>query len=63
MDPSIVKLLHDAFRRALDDETYLQAIERLQQQKWYRSTEDYTRWAGEQYEVERRNVIRFGLKQ
>jgi len=63
MDPKIVKILHDGFKRALDDPAYTQALERLEQEKWYRSSEDYARYAREQYEIERGVVARFGLKQ
>lgn len=63
MDPKVVKVLHDAFKRALDDPIYRQTLEKLEQERWYRSSEDYGRWAREQYEIEKRNVDRFGLKQ
>lgn len=63
MDPKIVKILHDGFKRALDDPAYTQALERLEQEKWYRSSEDYTSYARKQYEMERHVVERFGLKQ
>ncbi len=63
MDPKIVKILHDGFKRALDDPAYTQALERLEQEKWYRSSEDYARYARAQYEIERHVVEHFGLKQ
>jgi tripartite-type tricarboxylate transporter receptor subunit TctC len=63
MDPKIVKILHDAFMRALDDPAYVQTLERLEQEKWYRNGEDYARHAREQYEIEKKIVERFGLKQ
>ena len=63
MDPKIVKTLHDAFRKGLDDPEFVRTMEQYDQVKSYLNTEDYTRWAREQYAVEKTVVERFGLKQ
>ena len=63
MDPKVVKTLHDAFRKALDDPEFIRTMEQYDQVKSYLNTEDYTRWAREQYVVEKTVVERFGLKQ
>ena len=62
MDPRIVKLLHDNFRRGLDDPEFVKIVERYDTVKSYLSTEDYTRWAREQYAAEKMVVEKFGLK-
>ena len=62
MDPKIVRVLHDAFKSALDDPEFLKLMERLDQVVSYLGTEDYTRWAHDQYAVEKGIVERFGLK-
>jgi tripartite-type tricarboxylate transporter receptor subunit TctC len=63
MDPKIVKTLHDAFRKGLDDPQFIRTMEQYDQVRSYLNTEDYTRWAREQYAVEKTVVERFGLKQ
>ena len=63
MDPKVVKILHDAFRGALDDPEFVKVMDRLDQVTSYLGTEDYTRWAREQYAVEKVVVEKLGLKQ
>ncbi len=63
MDPKIVKILHDAFRKGLDDPDFIRTMEQYDQVRSYLNTEDYTRWAREQYAAEKNLVERFGLKQ
>ena len=63
MDPAIVRILQDAFKSALDDPTYLKTLDRLGHERVYMSSEDYLKWARENYENERRIVERLGLKQ
>lgn len=62
MDPKIVKLLHDTFRKGLDDPEFLKLLDRYDTVKSYLNTEDYTRWAREQYAIEKNVVEKFGLK-
>jgi tripartite-type tricarboxylate transporter receptor subunit TctC len=63
MDPKVVKTLHDAFRKGLDDPEFIRTMEQYDQVRSYLNTEDYTRWAREQYAAEKIVVERFGLKQ
>lgn len=62
MDPKIVKLLHDAFRKGLNEPEFLKVVERYDTVTSYMNTEDYTRWAREQYAIEKTVVEKFGLK-
>ena len=62
MNPRIVKLLHDTFRRSMNDPEFTKIVERFDTVKSYMSTEDYTRWAREQYAVEKTVVEKYGLK-
>jgi tripartite-type tricarboxylate transporter receptor subunit TctC len=62
MDPAIVKILHDAFKSALDDPTFLKTLDRLGHDRVYMNGEEYAKWARENYEIERRIVERMGLK-
>ena len=59
--PAVVKVLHDAFKKGLEDPIHTRTLEKYNQPLWYLSSEDYTRWAREQYEKERVIIERLGL--
>ena len=61
MDPAVVKVLHDAFRKTLDDPAVLASFERYDQTIIYMNTADYTRFAQETFEAERATIDRLGL--
>ena len=61
MDPKVVKILHDAFKKAIDDPEHHKVLQQLDQVYWYKSSEDYLKWAREQYNIERANIERLGL--
>ena len=61
MDPKVVKTLHDAFKRALDDPEHAKILQTLDQVYWYKSSEDYARWAAETFKAERATIERAGL--
>jgi len=61
MDPKIVKTLHDAFKKAMDDPEHTKILQQLDQIYWYKSPEEYAKWAAETWVTERANVERLGL--
>lgn len=61
MDPKLVKTLHDAFRKVLDDPEHLKVLQQFDQVYWYKSSEDYAKWAAETYKSERATIERVGL--
>jgi len=61
MPPQVVKTLHDAFKRSLDDPDYLKLLATLDQPAWYQSGEDYAKWAAETFKAERATIERVGL--
>ena len=61
MDPGIVKTLHDAFKKAMDDPKHLEVLEQLNQATWYRSGEDYGKWARETYAKDKALIEKLGL--
>jgi tripartite-type tricarboxylate transporter receptor subunit TctC len=61
MDPKVVKIVHDAFKKAMDDPENQRVLQQLDQVYWYRSSEDYARWAAEQFVSERALIERLGL--
>ena len=62
MDPAVVKTLHDAFRRAMDDPNYLKTLERYDQPVKYMSGAEYTAYAKNQFEQDRVVMERLGLR-
>src|ERR1700741_2339145 len=60
MPPQVVKVLHDAFKRSLDDPEYLKLLAQLDQPGWYQSGEDYAKWAAETFKAERATIERVG---
>ena len=61
MDPAIIKTLHDAFRKAMDDPKHLEVLDQLNQDLWYRSGEDYAKWARETFAKDKLLIERLGL--
>ena len=62
MDPKIVKILHEAFRRAMDDPAFLKALERQGMERYYMVGEEYMKWVRRTADEEKRAVERLGLK-
>ncbi len=61
MEPKIQKFLHDAFKKALDDPEHLKVLAQLDQVYWYKSSEEYAKWAAETFKAERSTIERVGL--
>ncbi|HYC34929.1 MAG TPA: tripartite tricarboxylate transporter substrate binding protein [Usitatibacter sp.] len=61
MDPKIVKVLHDAFKKAMDDPEHAKLLQTLDQISWYKSSEEYQKWAVETFQSERATIERLGL--
>ena len=61
MDPKIVKILHDAFRKAMDDPAVMKAIERQGMEYYYMAGDDYMRWVRRAADEEKKAVERLGL--
>ena len=61
MDPAVVKLIHDAFKKAMDDPEHQKVLDQLNQDGWYRSGDDYARWARETFAKDKPLIERLGL--
>jgi len=61
MDPAVVKTLHDAFKKAMDEPRHLELLDQLNQDMWYRSGADYAKWAGETFLKDKALIERLGL--
>jgi len=62
MDPAVVRTLHDAFRRAMDDPNYVKTLERYDQPTIYMSGEEYTAFGKKQFESDRVMMEKLGLR-
>lgn len=62
IDPKVVKVLHDAFRKAMNDPAYLRVLEQNDQVPIYMSSEDYTRYAVEQTAREKLFIQELSIK-
>lgn len=61
MAPEVVAKLHEAFRRALQDPDYLAVAAKFDQEDFYRSPQDFTKWIKEQYVQQGRLIKELGL--
>jgi tripartite-type tricarboxylate transporter receptor subunit TctC len=61
LDPAVMKTLHDAFRKAMDEPKHLEVLEQLNQPLWYKNSADYAAWARETFGKERALIERLGL--
>jgi tripartite-type tricarboxylate transporter receptor subunit TctC len=61
MDPAIVKILHDAFRKAMEDPQYREVSARYMFEDQYRSSADLEKWALSEYERQGAALRKFGL--
>lgn len=63
MDPQVAKILHDAFRKGMEDPIHLQAMEKYDQELLYMSSEDYARFARQTFDEERATASRMAATQ
>jgi tripartite-type tricarboxylate transporter receptor subunit TctC len=61
MDPAVVKTLHDAFKKAMDEPRHIELLDQLNQDLWYRSGDDYAKWARETFVKDKALIERLGL--
>lgn len=61
MDPAVMKTLHDAFKKAMEEPRHLEVLDQLNQDMWYRSGEDYAKWARETFAKDKALIDRLGL--
>ena len=61
MDPQVLRTLHDAFKRALDDPEHLKVLQQFDQVYWYKSPEEFAQWAADTLRSERATLERVGL--
>jgi len=62
MDPAVVNTLHDAFRKALDDDKVRELLDRFDQPVIHMNPAEYSTWARRMWDAERATIERLGLK-
>jgi tripartite-type tricarboxylate transporter receptor subunit TctC len=61
MDPAVVRLLHDAFKKTLDDPKVLETLDKFFQPVIYMNTADYAAYAERTFAAEKATIERLGL--
>lgn len=61
MDPAVVRVLHDAFRKTLEDPKVLETLDKFYMPTIYMSTADYTAYAERTFAAEKSTIERLGL--
>jgi tripartite-type tricarboxylate transporter receptor subunit TctC len=62
MDPMVVASLHDAFRKAMDDPSYREALRKLGQEPFYLGSGDYAAYVTREIANQERLIKQMGLK-
>jgi tripartite-type tricarboxylate transporter receptor subunit TctC len=63
MDPAVVKVLHDAFKKGMEEPSYKDAMAKLDQEDNYLNTAEYQAYAIQQIAEQKQLVEELGLKQ
>jgi tripartite-type tricarboxylate transporter receptor subunit TctC len=61
MDPAVVRLLHDAFKKTLEDPKVLETLDKFFQPVIYMNSADYTAYAERTFAAEKATIERLGL--
>ena len=61
MDPAVVKTLHDAFKKVLDDPAVIATLDKFDQPAIYMDTAAYTKYARETFVAEKATIERLGM--
>ena len=61
MDPAVVKVLHDAFKKGMEEQSYKDAMAKLDQEDYYLNTADYQAYAMQQIGEQKQLVEELGL--
>ena len=63
LDPAVVKALHDAFRKGMEEQSYKDAMLKLDMEPYYLNTADYHAYAMQQIGEQKQLVEELGLRQ
>ena len=63
MDPAVVKVLHDAFKKGMEEQSYKDTMAKLDQEDFYLGTAEYHAYAMQQIGEQKQLVEDLGLRQ
>jgi len=63
MDPAVVKVLHDAFKKGMEEQSYKDSMVKLDQEPFYMDTATYQAHAMKQIQEQKQLVEELGLRQ
>ncbi len=63
IDPKIGKILHDAFKKGMEDPAYQKALDQFDQVLLYKNSEDYAKFARQLWEEEKMIVEKLNLRE
>ena len=63
MDPKVVKILHDAFKKGAEEPAYIESMAKIDQEPAYMSSDQYRKFALEQLVEQKKLIEDLGLKQ
>jgi tripartite-type tricarboxylate transporter receptor subunit TctC len=63
MDPAVVKILHDAFKKGMEEQSYKDSMAKLDQEAYYLDTAAYHAFAMKQIAEQKQLVEELGLRQ
>jgi tripartite-type tricarboxylate transporter receptor subunit TctC len=61
IDPKVVKVLHDAFKKGMEEQSYQDTLKKLDQELFYLGTDDYQKFAMRQIAEQKDIVEKLGL--
>jgi tripartite-type tricarboxylate transporter receptor subunit TctC len=61
MDPALVKVLHDAFKKGMEEPSHLEAMAKLDQELVYLSSADYRAYAVRELAEQKKMIEALGL--
>jgi tripartite-type tricarboxylate transporter receptor subunit TctC len=62
MDPKVVKTLHDAFKKGMEDPAFRKISDKFEMEAFYKNSEEYTKYAKELFDEGKEIVEALGLK-
>ena len=62
MDPKVVKILHDAFKKGMEDPAFQKILAQFDMEPFYKNSEDYAKFVQEQCAEEKVILEKMGLK-
>ena len=62
MDPKVVKILHDAFKKGMEDPIYEKALNNFDMEPFYKNSADYAKFIKEQDEEEKVILEKLGMR-